>query len=31
VAANRSRVGVIYPLGIDYMFHLTFVRFLMHW
>ena len=29
VAANLSRVGVIYPLGITYMFHLSFVSFLM--
>ncbi len=29
VAASLSRVGVIYPLGIVYMFHLPLVDFLM--
>lgn len=31
VAASLSRVGVIYPLGIDYMFFHSFVCFLMFW
>jgi len=31
VAANLSRVGVLYPLGIINMFRLSFLGFPMFW